>query len=209
VSGTNQVPPANMDATGQQQQARYKIHPDQIPNPLTVQLADQEAYLSTPYITSSRTTPPMASSQFVAYDEGIFLLFTIKGNCNPRFMRATANSLPLSDDLMKSAGFPLGLVLQPLAELDPRETPIQLVDFGENGPIRCDRCKAYINPYFLFTDGGRKFVCNICSFENSVPTEYFSNLDMNGRRLDVQQRPELSCGSVEFVASKVLKLIMF
>jgi protein transport protein SEC24 len=121
-------------------------------------------------------------------------------------MRATANSLPISDDLMKTAGFPLGLVLQPLAELDPRENPIQVVDCGENGPIRCARCKAYINPYFLFTDGGRKFVCNLCTFENIVPTEYFSNLDMNGRRLDVQQRPELSCGSVEFVASKVFKL---
>jgi protein transport protein SEC24 len=70
MGGSNQIPAANMNAAGQQQQARYKIHPDQIPNPIAVQLADQEAYLSTLYMTSSRTAPPMASTQFVAYDEG-------------------------------------------------------------------------------------------------------------------------------------------
>lgn len=34
----------------------------------------------------------------------------------------------------------------------------------------------------------------------SVPVEYFSPLDENGRRRDADERPELSCGSVEFVA---------
>ena len=35
----------------------------------------------------------------------------------------------------------------------------------------------------------------------SVPVEYFSPLDENGRRRDADERPELSSGSVEFVAS--------
>lgn len=34
----------------------------------------------------------------------------------------------------------------------------------------------------------------------AVPVEYFSPLDENGRRRDADERPELSCGSVEFVA---------
>lgn len=34
----------------------------------------------------------------------------------------------------------------------------------------------------------------------SVPGEYFCALDANGRRCDLDQRPELSKGSVEFVA---------
>lgn len=34
----------------------------------------------------------------------------------------------------------------------------------------------------------------------SVPGDYFSILDANGRRCDADQRPELSKGSVEFVA---------
>lgn len=33
-----------------------------------------------------------------------------------------------------------------------------------------------------------------------VPGEYYSSLDANGRRNDIEQRPELIKGSVEFVA---------
>lgn len=34
----------------------------------------------------------------------------------------------------------------------------------------------------------------------SVPGDYYSILDANGRRIDSDQRPELSKGSVEFLA---------
>lgn len=37
-------------------------------------------------------------------------------------------------------------------------------------------------------------------FWYSVPIEYFCALDENGRRRDADERPELSCGSVEYVA---------
>lgn len=34
----------------------------------------------------------------------------------------------------------------------------------------------------------------------SVPGDYFANLDATGNRIDMDQRPELTHGSVEFVA---------
>lgn len=34
----------------------------------------------------------------------------------------------------------------------------------------------------------------------TVPGDYFANLDATGRRIDMDQRPELTHGSVEFVA---------
>ena len=34
----------------------------------------------------------------------------------------------------------------------------------------------------------------------SVPGDYFAHLDATGRRIDLDQRPELTRGSVEFVA---------
>lgn len=42
----------------------------------------------------------------------------------------------------------------------------QVVDFGESGPVRCTRCKAYINAFMAFVDAGRKFRCNICGHLN-------------------------------------------
>lgn len=33
-----------------------------------------------------------------------------------------------------------------------------------------------------------------------MPSEYFAQLDATGRRVDLDQRPELTKGSVEFVA---------
>jgi hypothetical protein len=42
----------------------------------------------------------------------------------------------------------------------------QVVDSGESGPVRCTRCKAYINAFMAFVDAGRKFRCNICGHLN-------------------------------------------
>ncbi|XP_016677451.1 uncharacterized protein [Gossypium hirsutum] len=38
----------------------------------------------------------------------------------------------------------------------------KVVDFGESGPVRCSRCKGYINPFMKFIDQERKFICNLC-----------------------------------------------
>ncbi|TPX40911.1 hypothetical protein SeMB42_g05818 [Synchytrium endobioticum] len=172
---------------------RSRIDPNQIPSPVTVQEADQANFEKEPYMTMSKTVPPLASSKFRAVDEG---------NCSPRFIRLTTYNFPTTNDLLVTSELPLGMIIQPLADLAPDEAPIKVVDFGENGPVRCARCKAYINPFVIFVDGGRKFTCNLCTFENEVSPEYFANLDMNGRRIDLDQRPELCFGTVEFEAPK-------
>lgn len=43
---------------------------------------------------------------------------------------------------------------------------VDMSRFG--GPVRCYRCKAYINPHCTFIDGGRAFNCNFCGFTNKV-----------------------------------------
>lgn len=42
------------------------------------------------------------------------------------------------------------------------QAPPPVVDLGELGPVRCKRCKAYMNPNMMFIDGGRRFQCVFC-----------------------------------------------
>ncbi|GMN44653.1 hypothetical protein TIFTF001_013846 [Ficus carica] len=120
-------------------------------------------------------------------------------NCNPRFLRLTTSGIPSSQSLASRWHLPLGAVVCPLAEApDGEEVPV--INFASTGIIRCRRCRTYVNPFVTFTDAGRKWRCNMCSLLNDVLGEYFAHLDATGRRIDLDQRPELTKGSVEFVA---------
>jgi protein transport protein SEC24 len=137
--------------------------------------------------------PPPAAVPFVAFDQG---------NSSPKFARLSLNNIPASSDALAATSLPLGLVLQPLAPLQEGEQPIPVLDFGETGPPRCRRCRAYINPFMTFRSGGNKFVCNMCTFPNDVGPEYFAPTDPSGVRVDRLQRPELTLGTVEFMVPK-------
>jgi len=71
---------------------------------------------------------------------------------------------------------------------------------GASGPLRCSKCKAYINPFMQFNDYGKSFTCNFCSAVTATPMEYAEGVGPDGRRRDADQRPELCRGSVEFAA---------
>lgn len=53
---------------------------------------------------------------------------------------------------------------------------------------------------FQWEAGGRRWTCNICNFGNDTPQHYICGLDDTGRRTDRHERPELSMGSIEFIA---------
>ncbi|GFZ13594.1 Sec23/Sec24 protein transport family protein [Actinidia rufa] len=120
-------------------------------------------------------------------------------NCNSRYLRLTTSAIPNSQSLTSRWHLPLGAVVCPLAEA-PEGEEVPIVNFATTGIIRCRRCRTYVNPYMTFTDGGRKFRCNICALLNDVPGDYFAQLDANGRRIDLNERPELTKGTVEFIA---------
>ncbi|KAL2613081.1 hypothetical protein R1flu_024773 [Riccia fluitans] len=124
---------------------------------------------------------------------------TWAANCHPRYLRLTCNSLPNAQSLVARWHLPLGAVVHPLAEAPPGEE-VPVVNFGATSIVRCRRCRTYINAYVTFTDGGRRWRCNVCVLLNEVPVEYFCPLDANGKRKDADKRPELSQSSVEFVA---------
>ncbi|KAI4366186.1 hypothetical protein MLD38_022096 [Melastoma candidum] len=120
-------------------------------------------------------------------------------NCKSNFLRLTTGAIPNSQSLVQRWHLPLGAVVCPLAEC-PNGEAVPVVNFSSVGIIRCRKCRTYVNPYVTFTDAGRKWRCNICSLPNDVPGEYFAHLDASGKRFDLDQRPELTKGSIEFVA---------
>ncbi|KAK7847496.1 protein transport protein sec24-like [Quercus suber] len=54
-----------------------------------------------------------------------------------------------------------------------------VVDFGEIGPVRCSRCKAYINPFMKFIDQGRRFICNFCVTHDTMQSIFTNHHTRN------------------------------
>ncbi|XP_026996265.2 protein transport protein Sec24C isoform X2 [Tachysurus fulvidraco] len=173
--------------------AAKRLDPDSIPSPIQV-IEDDKANKGTePFFTGVRgQAPPLVTTDFHVKDQG---------NASPRFIRCTTYNMPCTSDMAKQSQVPLAAVIKPLATLPPDENPPYLVDHGESGPVRCNRCKAYMCPYMQFIEGGRRFQCSFCSCVTEVPPHYFQHLDHTGKRVDCYDRPELSFGSYEFVAT--------
>jgi hypothetical protein len=123
--------------------------------------------------------------------------------CRPAYMSLSVGAIPAHKGLLAKAALPFGLAVHPLSEGEGSLGPggIPVVNFGAAGVIRCKRCRAYINPFSSFVDGGRRWRCNLCSYVNDVPQAYYAPCDAAGQRVDRDSRPELTCGSVEFVAT--------
>ncbi|KAI0156046.1 hypothetical protein BJ166DRAFT_532035 [Pestalotiopsis sp. NC0098] len=173
--------------------AAGQVSPDDIPSVPVSRDVPQQFYLNNVYPTFERHVPPPAATAFVSYDQG---------NSAPQFTRLTMNNIPASAEGLKSTGLPLGLIVQPLAKLQPGEMEVPVLDFGDVGPPRCRRSMSQINPFMVFRNGGGKFVCNLCTYPNDTPSEYFCATTPQGVRVDRDQRPELSRGTVEFTVPK-------
>lgn len=164
--------------------AQGRVDPEQIPSVPWARDAPAQYFLDHVYPTMEQHLPPPAAISFVAVDQG---------NSSPKFSRLTLNNIPASAEALATTALPLGIIIQPLAALHEGEQPIPLIDFGEIGPPRCRRCRAYINPFITFPSGGSKFICNMCNFPNDVSQEYFAPTDPSGVRVD---RMQVSCYNV-------------
>jgi len=120
--------------------------------------------------------------------------------CPSRYMRFTTNVIPATAQMQQKSHFPLGAIVHPLATPTNPSELVPVVNFGSIGILRCRRCRSYINAFVTFLDAGRRWRCNLCDLPNEVPNDYFCGLNQDGRRTDVNERPELSHGIVEFVA---------
>lgn len=173
----------------QRLQSSDRIDPSQIPRPATT--PTKEVFFETRE-GGAHVAPPAASSRFIVRD---------RGDAGPRYMRSSLNQVPFTNELLNNSSVPFSVVVSPMALPDPADDRLQIVDCGPTGPVRCTRCKAYMNPFVKWTSQGRSFQCNFCGASNQTPDSYFAHLGPDGRRRDAEERPELCRGSVEYVAT--------
>ncbi|KYM85053.1 Protein transport protein Sec24C, partial [Atta colombica] len=178
---------------GLQPQHTRRLDPEQMPSPIQV-IQDDQSIRRGVFITNQKgLAPPLVTTNFVTQDQG---------NASPRYIRSTMYNVPTTADLIKQTNIPFGLVISPMARIVKGEFEPPIVDMGEIGPVRCVRCKAYMCPFMQFIDAGRRFQCMFCKATTEVPNEYFQHLDHTGQRLDRYERPELTLGTFEYIATK-------
>jgi len=118
---------------------------------------------------------------------------------DPSYQRITLTSIPTTQSLLNKSKLPLALVLSPyrsVRESDGDE-PVPVVE--DSVIARCRRCRAYINPFVTFIEGGNRWKCCMCGLSNEVP-QLFDWDQAAGKPADRWSRKELNHSVVEFIA---------
>jgi protein transport protein SEC24 len=100
----------------------------------------------------------------------------------------------------KECGVPIAVSINYYGDPYFDGEPIPTISFGSNPIVRCKDCRAYVNPFIRFTDGGTRWIWNFWGCYNNVDNYYYSPLT-GGVRNDIEERNELQYGSVDFLAS--------
>lgn len=117
-------------------------------------------------------------------------------NASSDYVRSTLNVVPTSNSLLKKSKLPFSLIFRPYTSLLEEDAPVPVTK--DTTVCRCDRCRAYINPFVRFSSGD-KWICNICDKINQIPAGFDG--DYSGRtQSEYYSRPEIKYGVCEFIA---------
>ena len=163
-------------------QGANRIDSTQVPSPCRD--LPEAAGAARSVFQTSKGIPPHAFTNYLAQDDG---------NANPKFIRPSLHAVPHEESFLRESGLIWSSVICPLAPVLSEEAVPVIAD---RLPVRCHRCRAYINPFAPFTELGRRWTCMFCGMSNDVDAAYFCNIDPSGKRRDASDKAELCRGSV-------------
>ena len=60
--------------------------------------------------------------------------------------------------------------------------------------LRCNNCRSFANPFYVFLQNGKIYLCNICGYKGDVPSYYFSDYE-----LKLKKKIELNYTSYDII----------
>ncbi|ORX39651.1 hypothetical protein BD324DRAFT_614495 [Kockovaella imperatae] len=118
---------------------------------------------------------------------------------DPSYQRCTITSMPTTQSLLNKSKLPLALVIAPYRSIRPSDGDMEVPVVEDSVIARCRRCRAYINPFVTFIEGGNRWKCCMCGLSNEVP-QLFDWDQREGKPADRWSRKELNHAVVEFIA---------
>ncbi|XP_067614522.1 protein transport protein Sec24C-like [Eurosta solidaginis] len=90
----------------QYDQAQRHLHPDQMSNPISVMIENQNS-TGCAFITNQQgLLPPLVTTKYVVQDQG---------NSSPRYVRSSLYCIPATADLLKTTALSFTLTISPMA----------------------------------------------------------------------------------------------
>ena len=126
-------------------------------------------------------------------------------NSSQNYISCSSTIFPSNFVTLSKLGIPMSLSLTPIINSNIQDcSTIPLVDYGTNDIPRCknQNCEAFINPFVKIIENEEKWICNFCNEENDLEDYFFYDLTKNGKKSNLDDKPELCCGSYEFEANE-------
>lgn len=105
-------------------------------------------------------------------------------------IHCTLNNIPINATTLQRSRLPFGVLIHPFDIND--STPV-----SEGLIIRCEFCRAYINPYARIGDHS-SWQCNLCNRLNELPSQFVYNHEEQ-RYYDLGTKLELTSETIEYV----------
>ena len=78
----------------------------------------------------------------------------------------------------------MAVIMSPLASGHVQDAPVPVLNYAD-GPPRCGRCRAYVNPFIRQSNDQNMYFCNFCGARNAMPVDVHNVVDLQ------HARPEL------------------